>query len=334
MLPPGKGEAPLVGRSHLRLITWSWPATDDKYEDGRPAQERPRIGGPLKSPCRVSAVKLATLRLGNRTTAARIHEEDGEAVEVSAADVGALLAQENWPQIAAGAAGTRHSLSDVGYAPLVPRPRKIVCVGLNYRAHLAEQGIKALPYPTLFAKFPSALTGARDEITLPSVSHAVDWEVELAVVIGWPVRRVGEQDALNNVAGYAVLNDISMRDWQSRTSQFLQGKTFDRCTPLGPWLVTRDDPAVDEKGMELYCDIGNERVQRGNTSDLLFNVATLVSYISQAMSLAPGDVIATGTPGGSGHFLEPKRYLRDGDLLVTGIVGLGECRNLCRAEAD
>ena len=279
-------------------------------------------------------MKLATLRLGARTTAARIEEGDGEAVEVSAADIGALLAQENWPQIAAGAAGPRHSLGEVDYAPLVPRPGKIVCVGQNYRAHLAEQGIEAPPYPNLFAKFASALVGARDDILLPLASDAVDWEVELAVVIGWPAYRVSEADARAAVAGYAVINDISMRDWQYRASQFLQGKTFHKATPLGPWLVTRDDADVHEADMDLYCEIDGEMVQEGNTSDLLFGVETLVSYISHAMSLQPGDVIATGTPGGSGHWRQPKRYLQDGNLLVTRVGGLGECRNPCRREGD
>jgi acylpyruvate hydrolase len=279
---------------------------------------------------------LATLRVGSLTTAARIeqHEgkDEGEAVEVSAADVGALLAQADWPHIAAGAAGTRHALAAVDYAPLVPRPGKIVCVGQNYRAHLAEQGAEPPPYPTLFAKFASALVGARDEIVLPPVSAAVDWEVELAVVIGWPARRVTEQEAMAAVAGYAVFNDVSMRDWQYRTSQFLQGKTFDKATPFGPWLVTRDDPAVDETGMGLYAAIDGETVQEGSTSDLLFGVAALVSYISQAMTLRPGDVIATGTPGGSGHWRRPKQYLEDGNVLVSWVAGLGECRNVCRRE--
>jgi acylpyruvate hydrolase len=279
-------------------------------------------------------MKLATLRVGTRTTAARVEESDGEVVEVSAADVGALLAQEDWPQIAAGAAGTRHSLSEVEYAPLVPRPGKVVCVGQNYRSHLAEQRIEAPAYPNLFAKFASALAGAHDDIVLPLASNAVDWEVELGVVIGWPAHRVREEQAMAAVAGYTVLNDVSMRDWQYRASQFLQGKTFDKATPVGPWLVTRDDPDVDETGMHLYCEIDGEMVQEGNTSDLIFNVPVLVSYISQAMTLQPGDVIATGTPGGSGQWREPKRYLQDGNVLVTRIDGLGECRNACRRESD
>jgi acylpyruvate hydrolase len=275
-------------------------------------------------------VKLATLRLGTTTTAARIEEDAGEAVEVSAGDVGALLAQADWAQIAAVAAGTRHSLAEVDYAPVVPRPGKIVCVAQNYKAHIAEQGIKPPAYPALFAKFTSALTGAHDEIVLPGGSNQVDWEVELAVVIGQPAFSVSEDEALSAVAGYAVINDVSMRDWQYRTSQFLQGKTSDKATPFGPWLVTRDDSSVAEGGMQLSCEVDGEVVQDANTSDLLFGVEALVSYISHAMSLQPGDVIATGTPAGPGHWRKPPRYLVDGSVLVTRIAGLGECRNLCR----
>ncbi len=282
----------------------------------------------------MSAVKLATIRLGTRTTAARIEENAGEAVEVSAADVGALLAQTDWAQIAAAAAGTRHSLSEVDYAPVVPKPGKIICVGHNYRAHIAEQGLEPPAYPSVFAKFSSALTGARDEILLPLTSDAVDWEVEMAVVIGSPAHRVNEHEALAVVAGYGVLNDVSMRDWQYRTPQFLQGKTFDRATPFGPWLVTRDDPSVNEKGMELQCEIDGETVQHGNTDDLVFGVAAIVSYLANAMTLRPGDVISTGTPGGVGHFRTPPRYLQDGNLLVSRVDGLGECRNRFRQERE
>lgn len=278
-------------------------------------------------------MKLATIRLGPRTTAVRIEEHAGEAVEVSAGDVGALLSLADWAQIAAGAAGPRHSLGELDYAPLVPRPGKVICVGQNYKAHLAEQGVEAPKRPTLFAKFSSALAGADDDLMLPVDSDAVDWEVELAVVMGRPAHRVSEEAALGTVGGYAVLNDVSMRDWQFRTSQFLQGKTFDRVTPFGPWLVTRDDPDVNEAGMDLYCEIDGEMVQEGNTSDLLFDVPHLVSYISRAMTLLPGDVIATGTPGGSGHWRKPARYLQDGNLLVTRVSGLGECHNRCLREA-
>jgi acylpyruvate hydrolase len=279
-------------------------------------------------------VKLATIRLGAVTTAARIEEDAGEAVEISASDVGVLLGLADWPQVASGAAGPRHSLATLDYAPVVPKPSKVVCVGQNYKRHLAEQGVEAPKWPTLFAKFYTALAGARDSIMLPLSSEAADWEVELAVVMGWPAHNVEAAEALARVAGYAVINDVSMRDWQYRTSQFLQGKNFDRATPLGPWLVTRDDQAVDEAGMGLYCEVDGERVQEGNTSDLLFGTAELVSYISQAMTLLPGDVIATGTPGGSGHWRQPPRYLREGNLLVSGVEGLGECRNLCCREGD
>ncbi|HET9059173.1 MAG TPA: fumarylacetoacetate hydrolase family protein, partial [Acidimicrobiales bacterium] len=235
---------------------------------------------------------------------------------------------------AAGAAGPRHPLGTVDYAPLVPRPEKILCVGQNYRAHIAEQGVEAPKYPTLFAKFSSALTGAYDDIDLPAASAACDWEVELAVIVGAPAWRVSIDNAMDAVAGYAVLNDLSMRDWQYRTSQFLQGKTFDRCTPLGPWLVTRDDGDIDERSLDLSCELNGEQVQRGSSSDLLFDVAHLVSYISGFSALSPGDVIATGTPGGSGHWRQPSRYLQDGDVLVTRIAGLGECRNVCRRENE
>ncbi len=277
-------------------------------------------------------MKLATLRLDTTTTAARVEEDAGEAVEVSASDVGVLLAQPDWAQIAAVAAGTRHSLAEVDYAPVVPRPGKIVCVAQNYKAHIAEQGIQAPAYPALFAKYSSALAAPYDEIVLPVDSDKVDWEIELAVVIGRAAFRASEDEALSAVAGYAVMNDVTMRDWQFRTSQFLQGKTYDKATPFGPWLVTRDDPSVDEGGMRLSCEVDGEVVQDASTSDLLFGVRALVSYISHTMSLRPGDVIATGTPAGSGHWRHPPRYLEDGNLLVSRIVGLGECRNLCRRE--
>jgi acylpyruvate hydrolase len=274
-------------------------------------------------------MRLATIRIGERTTAARI--EGDSAVEISSADVGALLALPDWSQIAAAAAGTRHDLDEVAYAPLVPRPEKIICVGLNYRTHIEEMGRQPAAHPTLFAKYAPALIGAEDDIVLPRVPALMDWEAELAVVMGRPARHVSAAEAPSAIAGFAVLNDVTARDWQDRTSQFLQGKTFEATTPVGPWLVTPDeaDPA---EGLEVVCEVDGEVMQRGSTADLLFGPAELVSYISDILTLRPGDLIATGTPAGVGHGRRPPRYLAPGQTVVTRIAGLGRCVNACRAE--
>ena len=168
---------------------------------------------------------------------------------------------------------------------------------------------------------------------LPRVSSQVDWEVELAVVIGSPARHVSIDEAPRAIAGYSVLNDVSMRDWQNRTLQWLQGKTFESSTPLGPELVTLDELANAES-LELTCEVDGEQMQQAMTSDLVFGPAALVSYMSDIFTLMPGDVIATGTPGGVGHARHPPRYLQDGSVVVTRIDGVGECRNRCVAESD
>jgi acylpyruvate hydrolase len=185
-------------------------------------------------------------------------------------------------------------------------------------------------HPTLFAKFRCTLIGANDEIVLPAVSEKVDWEAELAVIIGRRARHVSEADATGAIAGYAVLNDISARDYQDRTLQWLQGKTFEGTTPLGPWLVTSDEAGGPSR--EITCEVEGETMQKSDTADLVFSPAALVSYISSIVTLEPGDVIATGTPGGVGHARKPPRYLADGETVVTRIAGLGECRNVCRKE--
>ena len=185
-------------------------------------------------------------------------------------------------------------------------------------------------YPTVFAKFASALVGAHDDIVLPAVSDAVDYEAELAVIIGRPVRHATAEQAEAAVAGYTVLNDVSARDWQFRTSQFLQGKTFEHTTPLGPWLVTPDE--LPAGGWEISTVIDGETRQQSTTAELVFGPVDLVGYLSTIMTLRPGDVIATGTPGGVGHARKPPRYLRPGQVLTTSISGLGELRNTCVAE--
>jgi acylpyruvate hydrolase len=275
-------------------------------------------------------VRLATIRTGAGTRAVRV--DDDAAVEVGAPDVGALLADPEWHARAAVAAGIRHDPATLDLAPLVPRPEKIICIGLNYRSHILETGREPPAYPTLFAKYPPALIGAYDDVVLPDVSDSVDWEAELAVVIGAPVRHADADQARAAIAGYSVLNDVTARDWQYRTLQWLQGKTFEATTPVGPWLVTSDDPACQGEGFDIACEVDGEVMQSANTSDLVFGPVALVEYISTIFTLVPGDVIATGTPAGIGHARDPKRYLTDGAVLVTRIAGIGECRNVCRPE--
>jgi acylpyruvate hydrolase len=275
-------------------------------------------------------MRLATIRHEGTTVAVRIDGDD--AVEVGAPDVGAVLRDADWLRTAASADGRRHPVGSLDYAPLVVRPEKIICVGLNYRHHILEMGRELPDYPTLFAKYTSSLIGARDEIVLPAVSSTVDWEAELAVVIGAPARHVTLAEAQAAIAGYSVLNDVSVRDYQNRTLQWLQGKTFESSTPLGPELVTLDDGALGTTGLEISCEVDGELVQKASTADLVFGPAALVTYISDILTLVPGDVIATGTPGGVGHARTPPRYLDDGSIVVTRIEHVGECRNLCRQE--
>jgi len=275
-------------------------------------------------------MKLATIRDGGRTAAVRV-DDDG-AVEVGAPDVGALLRDGDWRARAEAAAGASRPLDGLDYAPLIPSPDKIICVGLNYKGHIAETGATTPAFPILFAKYRASLVGANDDVHLPAPSESVacDYEAELAVIIGTAVRRVAVDDALGAVAGYAVCNDLSIRDYQNRTTQFLQGKTWEQSTPLGPWLVTSDESPGPDRRIE--CEVDGEVLQSSTTSDLLFGVAELVSYISTIITLEPGDVIATGTPAGVGAARTPPRWLRDGEVLVTRIEGLGECRNTCRVE--
>jgi acylpyruvate hydrolase len=272
-------------------------------------------------------MKLATIRDGDRTKAVRI--DGDEAVELDAADVGEVLRRDDWPAWAAAGDGARRPVAELDYAPLIVAPDKIVCCGLNYRTHILEFTRELPSYPTLFAKYRSTLTGANDDIELPSVTEAVDWEVELAVIIGKRGRAIAEADAATHIAGYAVLNDVSMREYQNRTLQWLQGKCFEATTPLGPWLVTSDESPGPSR--EVVCEVDGVVKQKADTSDLLFGPEHLVSYISDIITLEPGDVIATGTPGGVGFARDPQEGLVDGSVMVTRIEGLGECRNVFKA---
>jgi acylpyruvate hydrolase len=273
-------------------------------------------------------MRLATIRIPDGQTVA-VRVDDTEAVELGVGDVGDLLRRPDWRTVAERGDGPRRAVETLDYAPLVVRPEKIICVGLNYRSHILEMGHDLPAYPTLFAKYRAAMIGARDDIVLPAVSSAVDWEAELGVVIGSPARHVAVDGAGAAIAGYTVVNDVSVRDWQNRTAQWLQGKTFESTTPVGPVLLVDDDAA---RGWELSCEVNGEQVQKANTSDLVFGPEALVAYLSDIFTLTPGDVIATGTPGGVGHARRPPRYLADGDVVVTRVDGVGECRNRCRQE--
>jgi acylpyruvate hydrolase len=269
-----------------------------------------------------------TLRLNGATRAARL---DGDAaVLLSAPDVGALLASPGWREAAAADGdhidvGPEAGKADL--APVVPSPAKVICVGSNYAAHVAEMGNPVPQHPTYFTKFPASLAGARDDLPLPPESDRVDWEAELCVVIGTPGRRIARDRALEHVAGYTVLNDVSMRDWQKRTTQFLAGKAWDGCTPVGPWLVTADDLPPGAAGLRISCEVDGRTVQDSHTGDLIFDVATLVADVSVFTRLEPGDLIATGTPGGVGAGRTPPEFLRPGSVVRTAIEGIGSLAN-------
>ncbi|MFC4499262.1 MULTISPECIES: fumarylacetoacetate hydrolase family protein [Streptomyces] len=272
-------------------------------------------------------MKLATIRTEDGLRAARV-ENDGY-VDIGPGDVGELLRREDWQAVAAAADGPVLQVEPSRLAPVVPHPGKIVCVGLNYRTHITEMGRDLPAYPTLFAKFPEALIGPNDALTLPPESDAVDWEAELVVVVGRSVRRAGRAEAQAAIAGYTVLNDVTLRDWQFRTREWLQGKTWEATTPLGPVLVTPDELPADA---EISCAIDDEVVQKSTISDLLFDAADLVAYVSTMITLNPGDMIATGTTGGVGHARKPPRYLKDGQTVVTRVEGIGELVTLVRRD--
>jgi acylpyruvate hydrolase len=223
-------------------------------------------------------------------------------------------------------------LADLRLRPVVPHPSKVICVGLNYVAHIEETQREESDYPVLFTKFASTLAGPFDELALPPEPEAIDFEGELTIVIGAPVRRASKENALEAVAGFTVANDLSMRDYQYKTHQWLQGKAWDATTPVGPTLVTLDE-AGDGSGLTLRTTLNGEVVQESSTDLMIFDVATLIATVTEFASLQPGDLILTGTPSGVGYRREPKLLLSDGDLLVTEIEGIGRLENRCVSES-
>jgi 2-keto-4-pentenoate hydratase/2-oxohepta-3-ene-1,7-dioic acid hydratase in catechol pathway len=207
--------------------------------------------------------------------------------------------------------------------PCVAGVGKFMCIGLNYSDHAAEAGMEVPKEPVLFMKATSAISGPNDNVVIPRNSKKSDWEVELGVVIGKHAKYVSESEAMDYVAGYCVVNDLSEREFQvERSGQWVKGKSCDTFAPIGPWLVTRDEVA-DPQDMGMWLELNGEKVQNGSTKTMVFGVAHLVSYLSQFMSLHPGDVISTGTPPGVGLGMDPPRYLVPGETMRVGIDGLG-----------
>ena len=221
-------------------------------------------------------------------------------------------------------------LTSVTLRPVVPHPSKVFCVGLNYLDHVNETKRDLPTYPVLFPKYASSLISADDDIVLPPESHQVDYEGELAVVIGRPGRRISEEDALHHVLGYAVANDVTMRDYQYKTHQWLQGKAWDASTPIGPFLLEASTADLSDAG--IRTTLNDQRVQDSDLSHLIFSVPRLVSLISEFTRLVPGDIILTGTPGGVGFRREPQVFLRPGDTVTVEIDGVGTLTSAVRAD--
>ncbi|MBK0419379.1 fumarylacetoacetate hydrolase family protein [Leucobacter sp. CSA1] len=275
-------------------------------------------------------MRIATIEHGGSTTAVRVDE--GRLTPIDGyADAGELLATGRWEQLAAEASGPSITASDAVFLPPVLEPGKILCIGLNYRKHILEMGRELPEYPSVFAKFPETLTGAAADVESNPLDSAMDWEGELAFVIGDRAYRVDETAAESCIAGYTVANDISMRSWQNRTPEWLQGKMWARTTPVGPVLVTRDE--FDLSSAVLRTTVNGETVQEEELSDLLFSPAQLIAYLSQILPLNPGDLVLTGTPGGVGHARRPQMYLHEGDTVEVEITGLGAVRNRITAPA-
>jgi acylpyruvate hydrolase len=250
---------------------------------------------------------------------------DESWLALPAADLSELLARPDWRAVAEAPSS---ALADVVPVNPLPRPAKVICCGLNYSDHITEMGRDLPTHPTLFAKYADTLIGPTDTITARWDVN-LDWEAELAVVVGSPLREATESQARAAIAGYTVANDVSVRDWQNRTLQWFQGKAWDATTPVGPVVVTPDEVDPDA-GLDVRCDVNGETVQHGNTGTLVFGPAALLAYISQFTRLRPGDLVLTGTPGGVGMGMTPPRFLADGDVLRTEVSGIGVLENTVR----
>lgn len=288
-------------------------------------------------------MRLVTYRSGDATRAGAVYQ--GYVVDVNRLTSGAAPAEmialltAGEPALTAvrralaerdGAAlaaqGLAQPQADVKLAAPVPTPGKIVAIGLNYRQHAVEANMEIPSEPVVFAKLPSTVIGPDEPIVIPPVTTKADYEAELAVVIGKPAKNVSAAAAYEYVAGYTCHNDVSAREWQFKTSQWMIGKNFDTFSPLGPCIVTRDE-IPDPHALELRCRVDGQELQYSGTGDMIFAVPEVIAYLSQVMTLLPGDIIATGTPGGIGASRKPRRYLQPGQRVEVEISDVGILSN-------
>lgn len=228
--------------------------------------------------------------------------------------------------------GAKYALKDVKLLAPIPTPRKLICVGLNYLDHAKETGAEVPKVPTIFNKFATAVIGSGDNIVLPKVSEKPDFEAELAFVMGRGGRHLEAERWQEYVFGYTIVNDVSARDYQKATSQWLMGKTFDTFAPMGPWIVTADE-IKDPHALDIKLDINGEVMQDSNTKELIFKIPELIAFLSSVFTLEAGDIVSTGTPAGVGFTRTPPRYLRAGETVTVTIQGIGELSNPIVAEA-
>ena len=277
-------------------------------------------------------MKFCRIRTEAGTIPAAI-DADGTARSLSGLldDITAdTLAEGKLAELAATDLAALPALAAPDYAPILSDIRRIFCIGLNYSDHAAEAGMPIPEQPILFMKVCPA-TGANDPVTIPKGSEKSDWEVELGVVIGKKTQNVSVENALDHVAGYCVVNDLSERAYQiERGGQWVKGKSCDGFGPVGPWLVTADE-VPDPQALNMFLNVNGERCQTGSTATMIFGVAEIISHLSEFITLMPGDVISTGTPPGVGMGMNPPRFLRDGDRIHLGIEGLGEQNQSVRA---
>jgi len=277
-------------------------------------------------------MKLASFVAQGRESWGIVEEDSVRDLGARFADLKAALAHGAPGEIADMAADApRIPLARIAWLPVIPRPDKILCIGINYAMHRAEMGRAEVPYPTVFTRFFNTQVGHGQPIVRPRASRQLDYEGELAVVIGRAGRAIAARDALSHVAGVSAYNDGSVRDWQSHTSQFTPGKNFPSTGAFGPWLVSLDEVG-DLSALRLRTRVNGETVQDASTADMIFKVPELIAYCSTFTELVPGDVIITGTPGGVGSKRVPPLWLKDGDLVEVEISNIATLANPVRDE--